>query len=318
MLPTQVESKYDVVIIGGGAAGLSAALTLARARRSVLVLDAGAPRNAPATAAHGLIGLEGINPLQLLERARREANSYGAHIVETVVTSASKSGDGTFVVGLDDRSEVHAGQIVVATGVVDDLPDIPGLAQRWEHDVVHCPYCHGWEIRDQRIGVLATGPMSVMKALLFRQWSPHLWFLTNGIQFSADDLVKLADKGITVVDGHVTGVVADEHLTAVRIDDVDTLELDALAVSPPTRARLAGLEGLGVETVEHAAGISVVADATGHTSIPGVWATGNVMNPSMQVSEAAAHGARVAMTLNTELIFGPAAISSMTGSVKPA
>ena len=316
MLPTHNEPQYEVVIIGGGAAGLSAALTLARARRSVVVLDAGAPRNAPAAAAHGLIGLEGINPLELLERARGEARSYGADILETVVTSASKSPDGTFVVGLNDGTEVRTDQLVVATGVIDELPDIPGLAQRWGHDVVHCPYCHGWEIRDQRIGILATGPTSVMKALLFRQWSPHLWFLPNGMQLSAEQQATLAAKDITVVNGQVTAVVADKQLTSVRIDDGDTLELDALAISPPTMARLAGLEGLGVETVEHDAGVSVVTDAAGHTSIPGVWATGNVANPNLQVSEAAAHGARVAMTLNTELMIGAEAMRMMSGSMK--
>ena len=313
----QLGRNYDVAIVGGGAAGLSAALTLARGRREVLVLDAGTPRNAPATAAHGLLGLEGINPMQLLERGRREAASYGAHIVEASVTGAAKIDDGEFVIRLDDGSSVQTGQLVLATGVRDELPDVPGLAQRWGRDAVHCPYCHGWEIRDQRIGVVATGPMSIMKALLFRQWSEYMWFLPNGIDFAADQLEQLTEKGIIVVPGDVSRVeVTDDHLTGVMLDKTTTLALDALAVPTTTSPRLAGLHDLGLETSENAAGVSVVADATGHTSVPGVWAAGNLVNPGMQVSEAAANGARVAMMLNTELIFGPIDQAMMAGSSK--
>lgn len=315
----QVGPHYDVAIIGGGAAGLSAALTLARARREVIVIDAGTPRNAPAAAAHGLIGLEGVNPMQFLERGRREAASYGAQIVQASVTGAAKTEDDGFVVRLDDGATVEAGQLVLPTGVRDELPDIPGLAQRWGRDAVHCPYCHGWEIRDQRIGVLATGPMSTMKALLFRQWSEHMWFLSNGIDFPAEELEKLAAAGIIVVPGEVSSVeVTDDRLTGVVLDEATTLTLDALGVPTTTSPRLAGLHDLGLETSENSAGVFVVADATGHTSVPGVWATGNLVNPGMQVSEAAAHGGRLAMTLNTELIFGPIDPASMADNSKEA
>jgi len=299
-----------VAIIGGGSAGLSAALTLARARRSVIVVDGGEPRNAPAQAAHGLLGLEGINPLQLLVKGRDEASFYGARIVHAGVVEAmpeTAADDGGFVVRLDDGYEVRASQLLIATGVVDELPDVPGLAQRWGRDVVHCPYCHGWEIRDERIGLLATGPMSALQALLFRQWSAQMWFFPNGIDFPADQLAKLVAMGITVVPGSVSGLdVAADRLTAVCLDDGRRVGLEALAVPALTRARLDGLQGLALETVTNAAGVAVVADGTGHTSIPGVWAAGNVVNPGMQVSESAANGARVAMTINTELVFARA------------
>lgn len=299
-----------MAIIGGGSAGLSAALTLARARRSVIVVDGGEPRNAPAQAAHGLLGLEGINPLQLLVKGRDEASFYGARIVHAGVVEAmpeTAADDGGFVVRLDDGSEVRASQLLIATGVVDELPDVPGLAQRWGRDVVHCPYCHGWEIRDERIGLLATGPMSALQALLFRQWSAQMWFFPNGIDFPADQLAKLVAMGITVVPGSVSGLdVAADRLTAVCLDDGRRVGLEALAVPALTRARLDGLQGLALETVTNAAGVAVVADGTGHTSIPGVWAAGNVVNPGMQVSESAANGARVAMTINTELVFARA------------
>lgn len=307
-----IDRLYEVAILGGGAAGLSAALTLARARRDVVVIDAGAPRNAPAAAAHGLIGLDGINPLELLNRARQEATSYGAHIVHAKVTGAAKTDDGSFSLRLDDGSTIQAGQLLLATGVVDELPDLPGLAQQWGDGVVHCPYCHGWEIRDQRIGMLATGPMAVMKALLFRQWSPQVVFLSNGIEFPSEELAKLTDSGIRIVPGEVSRVaIADDRLTGVVLDDDATVALDALAVSTSTTPRLDGLHELGVDTIQNAAGIAVVTDATGQTSVPGVWAAGNVVDPGMQVSEAAANGGRVAMMINTALIFGPIDPASM-------
>ncbi|EME19170.1 NAD(P)/FAD-dependent oxidoreductase [Rhodococcus triatomae] len=298
---------YDVAIIGGGPAGLSSALVLACARRSVIVIDGGAPRNAPAAAAHGLLGQEGVNPLQLLKRGREEAASYGARIAQTNVLHASGSADDGFTLVLNDDSTIHAGQLLIATGVRDALPAVAGLSRRWGRDVVHCPYCHGWEIRDQRIGLLASGQMSAMQALLFHQWSEQMTFFPNGLEFPADQLDKVRALGISIVSGTVCGIeVVDDRLTAVVMDDGAQVGLDALAVPAMTRARLDGLEGLGVDVAENAAGVAVVADAAGHTSVPGVWAAGNAINPAMQVSESASNGARVAMTINTEMVFARA------------
>lgn len=307
MTVEQEDRVWDVTIIGGGPTGLSAAMILARARRSVIVIDEGRPRNAPAAAAHGLLGQEGVNPLKLLEKGRKEASSYGAQITQAGVVEASGSADEGFTLRLDGGMTVRAGQLLIATGVRDELPAVSGLAERWGRDVVHCPYCHGWEIRDERIGLLATGLMSAMQALLFHQWSEKMWFLPNGIEFPGDQLEKLRAVGITIVPGAVRGVdVTDDRLTGALIDDGTRVALDALAVPARTQARLDGLEGLGVDVAENAAGVAVVADAAGRTSTPGVWAAGNVMNPGMQVSESAANGARVAMTINTELVFARA------------
>ena len=309
---------WDVVVIGGGSAGLSAALTLARARRRVAVIDSGAPRNAPAAAAHGLLGQEGINPLELLATGRQEAAAYGAHLLQDEVVGAAQTDEG-FAVDLRSGARIHAGQVLIATGTRDELPAIPGLAERWGRDVVHCPYCHGWEIRDQRIGMIATGEMSAMQALLFHQWTDRLWFFPGDHTFPTDQLDRLAAVGISVVDGEVARVeVADDALTGITMNDGSRYDLDAVAVPSLTAARLKGLEGLGVETVENAAGIAVVADATGHTSVPGVWAAGNVVNPGMQVSEAAANGARVAMTINTELVFARADRAVAASAAGPA
>src|SRR6185503_16115235 len=165
-----MNESYDVVIVGGGAAGLSAALTLSRARRSVLVIDAGAPRNAPAGHVHNYLASEGTAPADLLATGRAEVTGYGGEIVTGEVTSAHRLDDGGFHVVLGDRI-VQARRLLVTTGLVDELPDVAGVAERWGRDVLHCPYCHGWEVRDQAIGVLGSSPFAVHAALMWRQWS---------------------------------------------------------------------------------------------------------------------------------------------------
>lgn len=310
-----IEGNWDVAIIGGGSAGLSAALTLARARRNVLVIDSGTPRNAPASAVHGLLGLEGTSPLQLLATGRAEAVSYGAKIVHSIVADISGSAEEGFVVRLDDGSTYRAALVIIATGVNDDFPDIPGTADRWGRDVVHCPYCHGWEIRDQRIGVLATGPMSAMQAMLFRQWSADLCFFLNDIEIPTEQLDKLRALNVMVVPGSVQGIeVTNDQLTGAILHDGTSVPLDALAVPTQIQARLDGLTGLALDTTENAMGISLHVDEAGRTSVPGVWAAGNVMGPWMQVSEAVANGARVAMTINTELALEHAGHAMTTPS----
>lgn len=298
----------DVAVLGGGPAGLSAALTLARAQRSVLVIDAGTPRNAPAAAAHGLLGREGVNPLELLTTGTEEISSYGAGMIRATVHDVVRSSDGEFTLRMDDMTVVQADQLVLATGVRDEFPDIPGLATRWGKDVVHCPYCHGWEIRDQRIGLMATGEMSALQALMFHQWSDHVWFFPGNIEFAADQLGMLAAVGITTIPGAVTGVdIVEDHLAGVTMSDGTRISLDALAVPTLTRARLEGLERLGLDLENNAMGTAVAVDSDGRTSVAGIWAAGNLSHPGMQVSEAAANGSRVAMTLNTELVFAEAA-----------
>src|SRR5690606_25868320 len=164
----------DVVVIGGGAAGLNGALMLARSRRSVVVIDSGTPRNAPAEAMHGFIVLDGTPPGEILERGRAQVRDYGGRVVPGEVVSAapappSPTGDVRFTIALADGRTITARRVLVATGLRDVLPEVPGLAEHWGRSVVHCPYCHGWEVRDEPIGVLATTSMSVHQALLFRQ-----------------------------------------------------------------------------------------------------------------------------------------------------
>jgi thioredoxin reductase len=297
-------TSSDVVVIGGGAAGLSAALMLARSRRSVVVVDAGEPRNAPAAGVHGFLSRDGMPPGELLERGRAEVRGYGGEVVSGEVTSVSRRGDG-FAVRLADGRELGARRLLVATGLVDELPEVPGVRERWGRDVLHCPYCHGWEVRDQAIGILATGPRSVHQALLFRQLSSDVTFFTHTGSLSDDDVERLAARDIRVVDGEVAAVeVAGDRLVGVRLADGATVRREAVAVAPRMSARAGFLAELGLQPEEHPAGGGTFfpSDAAGRTAVPGVWVAGNVTDLAAQVGAAAAAGAFAAAQINADLV----------------
>ncbi|WP_212828537.1 NAD(P)/FAD-dependent oxidoreductase [Polymorphospora rubra] len=301
----QLAESYDVVVVGGGAAGLSGALTLARARRSVVVIDAGAPRNAPAEGIHGLLGREGMPPAELLERGRAEVRGYGGHVVTGEVVAAARDDDGFTVTLADDRT-VGARRLLVTTGLVDELPDIPGLRERWGRDVMHCPYCHGWEVRDRAIGVLASGPMSVHQALLIRQWSPDVTYFTHTMAPLTDEQAEqMAARGIRVVDGEVTGLeIVDDRLAGVRLADGTVVAREVVAVATRLVARGGFLAALGLTPVPHPAGVGehVPADPYGRTDVPGVWVAGNVTDLVAQVGAAAAAGVTAAAHVNADLV----------------
>ncbi len=299
---------YDVIVIGGGAAGLSGALALARSRRRVLVVDDGAPRNATADAVHNYLGHDGTPPGELLARGRAEITGYGAEIRDGRVVAVERT-DGGFVAELADTERVAARRLLVATGLVDELPDVAGLAQRWGRDVLHCPYCHGWEVRDRRIGVLATGPMTVHQAQLFRQLSDRVTVLRHTApDFTDDEWDGLAARGIEVVEGEVVAVVvADDRLTGVLLRDGRVVELDAVTVGLRVAARSTVLDGLGLAAEEFqmggaSLGTVVPADARGATAVPGVWVAGNVTDPAATVPVAAAAGLTAGGQINADLV----------------
>ncbi len=305
--------RYDVVVVGGGAAGLSGAVTLARSRRSVLVVDAGQPRNAPAAGIHNYLGREGTRPADLLATGRDEVTGYGGEVVSGVVTSARRHG-GDFVVTVDGGREVTARRLLVATGLVDELPGVEGLAQRWGRDVLHCPYCHGWEVRDRRIGILATGPNAMHQALLFRQLSDDVVLLRHtGPEPTPEQAEQLAALGIEVVDGEVGSVeVAGDRLTGVRLVSGDVVGLDAVVVAPRFTARAGVLAELGLTPADLEMGGSVIgsavaAEPTGATAVPGVYVAGNVTDLSAQVVVAAAAGLRAGAVINADLVAEDAA-----------
>ncbi|MFD9335480.1 NAD(P)/FAD-dependent oxidoreductase [Streptomyces sp. NPDC060028] len=317
---------FDVVVVGGGAAGLAGALTLARARRSVLVIDSGSPRNAPAAHVHGYLGHDGASPAELLARGRAEVAGYGGEVRPGAAVAADRLPGGEFLVHCADGRAVRAGRLLVATGLVDELPGVPGLGARWGRDVLHCPYCHGWEVRDLPLAVLATGPLSVHQAQLWRQWSERVTLLSHTWQLAGEERELLAARGIEVVEGEVTGLVVahgggdeggdggdevdgdDGWLAGVTLAGGGTVECRALVVAPRFTARAGVLTSLGLPltTLErdgHAIGTCVDADpATGATALPGVWVAGNVGDPMQQVAGAAAQGVRVAAAVNADLV----------------
>jgi thioredoxin reductase len=291
------EDTYDVVVIGGGAAGLSAALVLGRARRSVAVVDAGAPRNAPAAHMQGFLSRDGMPPTDLLRAARSEVRRYGVTLVED---RALDVGPG-FTVRLAERGELGARRLVLATGAVDQLPDVPGARERWGRDFLHCPYCHGWEVRDQPIGVLGTHPGSAEYAHLIRQWSDDLVYFAHTQGLSADDRALLEARGIQVVDGRVARLsVADDRLRAVELTDGRSFPRAAVFMRPTLRASGDGLvESVGCDVDDDG---FVRVGAGGRTSVPGVWAAGNVSDPRAQVITAAGEGSAAAIALNADLV----------------
>ncbi|OZM75782.1 NAD(P)/FAD-dependent oxidoreductase [Pseudonocardia sp. MH-G8] len=302
-------TTVDAIVIGGGAAGLNGALMLARSRRSVVVVDSGDPRNAPADGVRGLLGLDGIAPAELLHHGREEVGRYGGQVLTGEVVSAAPAaptpdGDLRFVVGLADGRVLHARRLLVATGLRDVLPDIPGLAAHWGHGVVHCPYCHGWEVRDEAIGVLGVGPMSIHQIWLFRQLTDDLVFFSGGTDLDDDTRTRLAVRGVTVVDTPVARVESDDRgITGVRLADGLLVPRRVLAVTTTMQARTDGLEGLDlpVEDLPNGMGRHVASGMAGTTQVPGVWVAGNATELHAQVGASAAAGGLAGSHINAHL-----------------
>jgi len=321
----------DVVVVGGGAAGLAAAIALGRSRRSVVLVDAGEPRNAPAEGAHNVLGQEGISPLELLARGRAEAEAYGVRLVSGRVTDASGVVD-SFTLEIDgapgggaglsadalevdasgsDRGQavasttrqVTARRVILATGLVDELPDVPGVAQAWGHTVLHCPYCHGWEVRDQRIAVLATSENALHQVMLFRQLSDDVTlFLHDAPEPTEEQWDQLAALGVRVVTPRVERLVVDgTQVRAVEVEGGRSFAVDAVAVGPRFIARTELYEALGGEKTLSPFGEQIVADPRGATAVPGVWVAGNSGDLMAMVAAAAASGVMAGAAVNGDL-----------------
>jgi len=300
--------NYDVLIIGGGAAGLSAALVLTRARRRVLVVDSGAPRNAPAAHMHGFLSRDGMPPADLIALGRAEVESYGGIIVCSTVDdllAADQGFDGGPSIGgfnarLGDGTRVHARRVLVATGMHDELPQVPGLRERWARDVLHCPYCHGYEVRDQRLGVLWNGPGTPDYAQIVRQWSDDVVLFVPRDVLTPSQRTRLVARAIGIVESAVTGLtVVDDTLSSVTLEGGREVHRDALFVPPTFCAHSSLLTQLGAATDD--AGW-VTTGKSGDTSVSGVWAAGNVTNPRAQVITAAGEGSAAAIAINADLV----------------
>ncbi len=292
--------EYDVIVIGGSAAGLSAALVLTRARRRVAVVDSGQPRNAPAAHMQGFLSRDGMSPRDLVTAGRAEVEHYGGHLVDDVVTELLQNGAAKFEVRLASGNTITARRILFATGLRDEVPDIPGVRERWGRDLLHCPYCHGFEVRDLPLGVLGRGPQTVQHALIIRQWSPDVVLFTDGGDLTVTEREQLAARGIDVVDTPVARlVVEDDTLRGVELADGHAIARSAVFVRPRFVPNNELLTGLGCET--DVDGWPVI-DPTGATSVPGVWAAGNASNPRAQVITAAGEGSAAGIAVNNDLV----------------
>jgi thioredoxin reductase len=286
--------QFDVIVIGGSYVGLSAALGLARSRKRVLVIDAGQRRNRFVPTAHNLLGQDGRAPEAIIRDARAEVAAYPTTtFIDGVAVSAAPEGAG-FTVTLEDGSTQHAARLVLATGVADELPDFPGLRQGWGKWVFHCPYCHGYEVAEQQLGVLAFGESALHLAMLIPDWGPTT-FLTNGaVDLAASERAALAARGVVVEDQGVSAVInADEGATGVRLDDGRVIALDALFIAVPTRQTSPLAAQLGCALDDTPQGPIVRVDMMGRTTVPGVYAAGDAAQLDKSLAAAIASGRMV-------------------------
>lgn len=297
------QNTWDVIIAGGGAAGLSAALLLGRSRRRVLVIDAGSPRNRHATHMHGVLGMDGISPRELLSRGRIEAASYGVEFSSGSIQQVDRKPGGLHIV-TDDGTERNARALIVATGLTDELPDIPGLAQRWGISVLHCPYCHGWEVRDRHLGVLLTSPFGLHQAELVRGWSDRITVFTAGFgQLTDETEQRLRARGIALEPAPVTAIIGEgTAITAVQLaaagEKPREVPVEALFTTGTPKPHDGFLTSLNLQRNQ----LFLAVDPTGKTSDDRIWAVGNVVNPAATVPMSIGAGALTGGAVNAALV----------------
>lgn len=290
----------DVAVIGGGAAGLSAALVLGRSRRRTLVVDDGMPRNAPSPEAHSIFTRDGTAPAELLHIARGQLAPYETvELRQDRVTSVTRNDRG-FALLLASNTEVRARRVLLAVGVRDILPEIDGFRALWGRGVLHCPYCHGWEVRDEPLALYADGPVAMEMSPLLLQWSRDLLLCTGGLGgLTEADRLTLSEIGVRVVDIPVQRLEGDGSLERIVFADGTTEPRRALFMRPPQvlasdlpRQMGCGLTETGLIRI----------DASRQTSIPGVYAAGDAASVVQQIVIAAAAGAEAAIMINRDLV----------------
>jgi thioredoxin reductase len=294
---------YDTVIVGGSWAGLSAAMQLARARRRVLVVDAGLPRNRFAHASHGFLGQDGRTPAAILDTAREQVLAYPAAELRHDEATSAAGGDGRFEVALASGPTVQARRLILATGIVDELPDLPGLRERWGTSVLHCPYCHGYEVADGRLGVLAVGDMSVHQALLLPDWSADVTLFTNGaFEPTAAHRAALAARGVRLEPRPVVALEGERPaLHGVRLHDGEIVRVDALFTASRTHMASPLAGQLGCAFDDGPFGPVIRTDARKETTVPGVYAAGDAARVPHNATWASADGVMAGISAHQSL-----------------
>jgi thioredoxin reductase len=281
----------DVIVIGGSFAGLSAAMQLVRGQRKVTVIDAGQPRNRFAAQSHGFFGLDGVSPLKIRQEASRQLLKYPTvTIIEgkaSVVTKTTTE----FSVTLDNGNQLHSKKLILATGLRDELPSIPGIKERWGVSVIHCPYCHGYEFRNQPLGVIATGPMSTHQAGMIPDWGPTTYFTQGLYEPDEEQHAFLTKRGVTIESTPVLEILGRPPvISSVYLADGRTINVNALFVGPKTHMASPFAEQLGCEFEEGPMGLVIKINEMKETSVKGVFAAGDVSNPMQNATFASASG----------------------------
>jgi len=298
--------RHDALIVGGSFAGLSAAMQLARARRKVCVVDAGAPRNRFAAASHGFFGQDGMPPLQMIANARDKLLAYpSVTFVEGTVTVATADGEEGFTVSLNNGEQLSARKLLLAFGVKDGLPDIPGLGERWGKSVLHCPYCHGYEFGDRPLGVLFHSAHPPDHALLIAEWGPTTLFLNGAEGPDAEARARLQARGVTLEPGRIAGLEGQgTDLAAVRLDDGRRVPIEAMFVAAHTRPTSPLAEQLGCAFDDGPTGPVLRVDAMKTSTVPGVYAAGDVAMAFSNATLASADGLIAGVSMHRALVFG--------------
>lgn len=286
----------DVIIIGGSFAGLAGALQLGRARRKVTVLDTGLPRNRFAGHSHGLLGHDHKPPLDILAQARQQLARYPTVRLVNARADAITGVADDFSVLTDDGESLKARRLLLSYGVADQMPAIPGFAECWGKSIVPCPYCDGFEVAGQHWGLVWSGPHSAHAVSLFHDWTDHLTLFADGHDISPETRADLARRNVPVIDGRISEIAhADGHLSTINLDTGAKVEVDVLFAHPRNRPSTNLHEALGLETVDTPVGIALKVDDRRETSMPGIYAAGDLANPMASVTLASSHGAMAAI-----------------------
>lgn len=300
--------RDDAIIIGGSFAGLSAAMQLARANRSVCVIDTGTPRNRFAPASHGFFGQDGLPPYAMLAAAREKVAAYPSVRFLDVEATDAETDNGGYAVTLADGRRLMGRKLVLAFGLKDTLPNIPGAAERWGKTVLHCPYCHGFEFLGQPLGVLSVLPFSTHQAALIPEWGPTTFFLNGGATPDGETRARLAARNVTIETTPIVGLEGDApHLTGVRLADGRLVKIAALYLAPRTSFQSGIAAQLGCAMEDGPFGPVITTDAAKLTSVPGVYAAGDITRPMHNATLASADGVMAGSALHQSLVFGPAA-----------
>ncbi|WP_427024743.1 NAD(P)/FAD-dependent oxidoreductase [Aureimonas ureilytica] len=298
--------NHDIVVIGGSFAGLSAAMQVARARRTVLVLDTNAPRNRYAAASHGFPGQDGRRPAEIGAALRADLAAYPTVAFASEAAVAARREWKGFVISLANAGEVTARRLVLAYGVRDTLPDVPGLAERWGTSVLHCPYCHGYELGGQPVGVLARNEMALHQAMLLPDWGPTTLFTQGAFEPTSEQRQALAARGARVEATPVTALIgASPALEAVQLADGRTIPLAGLFVAPQTEPSSDLARQLGCATKDGPTGPYLEVDAMQATTVAGVFAAGDLASPMPNATLAAAAGVLAGGAAHRSLVFDP-------------